>query len=66
MAADADEGHDGPHQGADGAVGEADEAAEAAEADEAPPRGTLLLAVLFLVVLAGAWWLMYFVLIERG
>lgn len=62
MAAEADEGHDGPHQSADGAVGEAGEAG----ADEAPPRGTLLLAVLFLVVLAGAWWLMYFVLIERG
>lgn len=60
MAAEAGEGQDGPHQRADGA------ASETAEADEAPPRGTLLLSVLFLVVLAGAWWLMYFVLIERG
>lgn len=56
MAAEAGEGQDGPHQTTD----------DAADADEAPPRGTLLLSVLFLVVLAGAWWLMYFVLIERG
>lgn len=61
MAGEAGEGQDSAHQ-----TETAEGAANGTEADEAPPRGTLLLSVLFLVVLAGAWWLMYFVLIERG
>jgi hypothetical protein len=37
------------------------------EEDREPhPRGTLLLGLIFLVLLAGAWLLMYFTLLSRG
>lgn len=37
------------------------------EEDREPhPRGTLLLGVLFLILLAAAWLVMYFTLLSRG
>ena len=40
--------------------------AEAGDEAEPHPKGTLLLGVVFLLVLSGAWLLMYFTLIERS
>ncbi len=39
---------------------------EPAAGDEPHPKGTLLLSVVFLVALAGAWLLMYVTLLERS
>lgn len=52
-------GADDPRS-ADGADAELD------AAEEPHPKGTFLLSIVFLLVLAGAWLLMYITLIERS
>lgn len=61
-------GADDPRRagGADEPAGADDADAVPATEDEHHPKGTLLLSVVFLVVLAGAWLLMYITLLERS